>query len=98
MSENKTEEEEDKKEKSEKKTKEDEEKEAADKADEEARKKRLVKGDYVVQVHVIEGRELKGRYEQNFKIITYRDFGATSDPMVEVHVMNEKKTQQLLKS
>ncbi len=38
------------------------------------------KGDYMIQVHVIEARELKGR-----------DFGDTSDPMCEISVMGQKK-------
>jgi len=52
----------------------------------EDRKKRLEKGDYVIQVHVIEARDLKAR-----------DFGDTSDPVAEVSVMSTKKSTQIHK-
>ncbi|ETO35619.1 hypothetical protein RFI_01438 [Reticulomyxa filosa] len=53
-----------KKEKTEEKQKEQAKAQEQEKADEEARKKRLVKGDYIIHVHIIEGRELKGRHVQ----------------------------------
>ena len=52
--------------------------------DTEDRKKRLEKGDYVIQVHVIEARDLKPR-----------DAGDTSDPVAEVTVMSVKKSTQI---
>eukprot|EP01084_Bolivina_argentea_P085307 154172_1 len=54
--------------------------------EEEKRKVRLSKGDYVIQCHVIEARDLKAR-----------DFGDTSDPVAEVTVMSVKKSTQIHK-
>ena len=56
--------------------------------DEEEKKtmKRLEKGDYVIQVHIIEARELKAR-----------DAGDTSDPVCEVEVMGQKKSSAIHK-
>ena len=54
--------------------------------DEKKTHKRLEKGDYVIQVHIIEARELKAR-----------DAGDTSDPVCEVQVMGQKKSTAIHK-
>lgn len=52
----------------------------------ESRKKKIQKGDYVIQVHVIEARDLQPR-----------DAGDTSDPMCEIKVMTTKKSTTIHK-
>ncbi len=55
-------------------------KDKKDEKAEEAAPKQFKKGDYVIQVHIIECRDLKGR-----------DFGATSDPVCVVECMGKKE-------
>ena len=47
----------------------------------------LVDGDYVVQVHIIEGRELNGR-----------GWNAMSDPVISVECMNHKQSTEIKKN
>ncbi len=60
-------------------------KEEALKAKQKAEAK-LRKGDYVVQVHLIEGRDFKGR-----------DMTAMSDPVVVVSCMKQKRSSKIHK-
>jgi len=67
----------------------DESKESEEEAEQkeiDSRKKKLPKGDYTIQVHIIEARDLKPR-----------DAGDTSDPVCEVTVMDLKKSTQIHK-
>lgn len=53
----------------------------------EKKRDNLKDGDYIVQVHIIEGRELKGR-----------GWNAMSDPVISVECMNQKQSTEIKKN